>query len=285
MKKSKKNHKVESPNKLPSVWTLIKQTWFETSTFWRPLGLIILVYAFFYFVFVLGLSFSSSLQESLLLPDNRFGEALYVIFGAFGSGGFGYTSQSDSSTLIQFLLFIIASLAFVWTLRKLQGLKQIQVRDAYYLGSSTLIPALFVTIFLILTMVPMIIGTSLFATAVQLSPSGLEIIIITIITSLLVFLSTLLFFMFWPAFYIISLPQTRPIKALRSALKVTKKRRLAIIRKALSWLFICLILMFLILLPFGLFLPAAVTYLVFTMLFILFGLSHIYFYNLYRSLL
>jgi hypothetical protein len=283
-KKTAKKAKVNLP-KLPSVWVLIKKTLFEVTTFWRPLLGIIIIYAILYFILVLGLNLSTAWQDQILLSNSTVGDAFSVIFGAFSSGGLSSASSSDTTTIMQYLLFILASMAFIWTLRKLQGLKQIKWRDAYYQGTSALVPTVIVFLILALTLVPAIIGSSLLATALQLSTVGAEVAVVSAITGALLFVSILLFAMYWPAFYIISLPQTRPLQALRSAAKITKNRRLAIIRKAIVWLIICLVLAFILLIPIAIIAPAIVGYCVFIGLFLLFGFSHIYFYNLYRSLL
>ena len=154
--------------KLPSVWFLVKKTWFEASTFWRPLVGVTIVYVVLYFSLVLGLNLSSSWQDELLLSDSGFGGSLSVIFGAFYATGLGSSTSSDSTTLVQIMLIIMASMAFIWTLRKLQGLKQIKWRDAYYQGTSAFIPTILVSIVLILMLIPAIVGSSLLATALQL---------------------------------------------------------------------------------------------------------------------
>lgn len=283
-KSSKKNsHKTIA--KLPTVWSLVKKTWFECTTFWRPLLGIVAIYMVLYIIFVLGFKLSTAWQDNLIYADNMWGDAINLIFGAFSSGGFSTVSQTESATLMQFILFLIASLAFIWTLRNLQALKQIKLRDAYYLGTARLIPTLLVAIILILTLLPAVIGSIVLATALQLSVYGLELLLVSLLSGVMLLLSLLLFIMFWPAFYIASLPQTRPIQALKSALKITKKRRLAILRNTVAWSLICLFAMLIILMPFAIFLPTIVAYLVFILLFVVFGFSHVYLYNLYRSLL
>lgn len=287
-KKSAKKANKRAPiklAKLPSAWALTKKAWFEVSTFWRPLLGITVVYAILYFILVLGLNLSTTWQYDLAFPASSWGEAFNLIFGAFSTGGFDSATASDLTIVMQFLLFILASMAVIWTLRKLQGLKQIKWRDAYYQGSSALVPTIIVALVLVLMLVPAIIGSSLLATAIQLSATGLEIFVVSLITGVLLLISLLLFVMFWPAFYIASLPQTRPVQALRSALKVTKKRRLAILRKIVAWGVICLVIMLAVLIPLAMFVPSVISYLVFVLLFVLFGFSHVYLYNLYRSLL
>jgi hypothetical protein len=285
-KKSTKAKKpIKKPTKspkLPSVWALTKKTWFEVSTFWRPLLGVTIIFAVLYFALVLGLNLSSSWQDELVLSGNG---AFSLVFGALYSSGLGSSVSSDSTTLVQILLIVLASMAFVWTLRKLQGLKQIKWRDAYYQGTAAFIPTILVCVVLVLSLIPAIISSSLLATALQFSPPVAEIIIIGAVTALLLFLSVMLFTMWWPAFYIVSLPQTRPFQALKSAKKVTKRRRLAIFRKSIAWLIICLVVAFILLLPVAIVIPAVVGYCAFALLFVLFGFSHVYLYNLYRSLL
>lgn len=283
-KKAVKKTKAKLP-KLPSAWELTKKTWFDVSTFWRPLLGITIVYGVLYFILILGLNLSTTWQYELIAPESTWGEAFSLIFGAFSTGGFDSAIASDLTIVMQFLLFILASMAIIWALRKLQSLKQIKWRDAYYQGSAALIPTVLVALVLVLTLIPAIIGSSLLATAVQLSATALEVFIVSLITGMLLLISLLLFVMFWPGFYIISLPQTRPIQALRSALKVTKRRRLAILRKIVLWIILCLVIMLVILIPLAMFISSAVSYLVFVLLFVLFGFSHVYLYNLYRSLL
>ncbi len=283
-KKVNNKEKVKLP-KLPSTWALTKKTWFEVSTFWRPLLGVTIIFAILYFALVLGLNLSTSWQDELTLADSQIGGVFGLAFGALYSSGLGSSVSSDSTTLIQILLIVLASMAFVWTLRKLQGLKQIKWRDAYYQGTAAFIPTILVCVVLTLVLIPAIISSSLLSTALQLGPSASEITIIGAITVLLLLLSASLFIMYWPAFYIVSLPQTRPIQALRSARKVTKRRRLAILRKSIMWLIICIVMVLILLLPIAIIIPAIVSYWAFALLFVLFGFSHVYFYNLYRSLL
>jgi hypothetical protein len=283
--KSTKNKKSTKPSKLPSSWALTKKTWFEISTFWRPLLGVSMVYAVLYFILVMGLSFSTSVQESAITGTSKVGDAFSSVFSVFGSSSLSGNGGSDTTVLVQFILFLVASMAFVWTMRKLQALKKIKMRDAYYKGTATLIPTILVSFILVATLLPVVGGSSLLATALQNGGTGTEIAIVTIISGLMLLFSCYLFAMFWPAFYIVSLPDTKPFQALRSSMKVTKKRRFAIIRKALVIDILMILLMFVVLIPIALVLPSLIPVVSFLLLFIIFGIMHSYLYTLYRSLL
>jgi hypothetical protein len=270
--------------KLPSSWALTKKTWFEVSTFWRPLLGISMVYAVLYFILVMGLSFSTSVQESSIYGTSKVGDAFSSVFAVFSTGSLTGNSGSDATILVQFILFLVASMAFVWSLRKLQALKKIKMRDAYYKGTATLIPTIIVSFILVATLLPVVGGSSLLATALQNGGTGTEIAIVTAISGVLLLLSCYLFAMFWPAFYIVSLPDTKPFQALRSSMKVTKKRRFAIIRKAIVIDILMVLLIFFVLLPIALVLPSLIPVISFLLLFVIFGIMHIYLYTLYRSL-
>lgn len=271
------------PAKVISVFVLLKKTWLELSVFWRPLGGIAVVYAVLYFVFVMGLSVTNTLKMQIDSSGGRVSQAAFAIIDSITNTYTG--AESDATVLVQMLLFIVATLAVVWALRKLQALKSITIRDAYYHGPSTLIPVLLVSGALLLMLLPAILGSNILAIVLQTGSVGSEIIAVGIITGLLLFSSVYLLSMYWPAFYIASLPNMRPIQALRSARDVTKKRRLSIMRKLLALALLIVLFLLTVLFPFGLIAPAVVPYIVYVAMFTVFIFSQVYLYELYRSLL
>jgi len=281
-KKDNKTPKAQ-PTKVPSIMALIKRSWLEVSTFWRPLLGITAMYAVLYFVFVMGLSVSDVLQSQIDTSTSRMSQATAAIIDAFSTTYGG--GQSDATALLQMLLFVIASLAFVWALRKLQALKAITIRDAFYQGSAQIIPVLLVSIVLMFTLLPAVLGSSVLAVVLQTGGAQVEVLIITTIAIALLFVSALLFTMFWPAYYIASLPQTRPMQALKSALAVTKKRRLSIMRKLIFLGLMVIVAVMLLVLPFALLVPASAPYILYVILFVIFMYCQVYLYELYRSLL
>jgi hypothetical protein len=176
-------------------------------------------------------------------------------------------------------------LAFIWSLRKLQGLKKIKVKEAYYLGNEALVPAIIVSVLLILTLIPALIGSSVLSVTLHSASGSVEIAVVSLIALIFLFISLYLFVMFWPAFYIVTLPKTFPLEALKSAVRVTKKRRLILIRNMFLWFMFLFFVMFAILLLSALLWEALVPIVAFVLLFVSFGLSHVYLYMLYRELL
>lgn len=270
--------------KLPSVWALLKTTFLECKETWRSLIGVVIVYGVLYFVFVLGLSFSSVSNGAS--SSSRISESVKSVFSVFNStSSMSGSNQSNATVLMQFLLFLIASMALIWTLRKLQNSKGIKIRDAYYQGTSGLLPTVLVTCALILTLLPAVAGSAVLSLGLQSGNSGAEVLVSSVISILLLLGSLYLFVMFWPAFYIASLPQTRPIQALKSAAKVTKKHRFNILANFIFLLIIGFGIMFVILLVLALTVSKIVPEGAFLLLLILFGFAHVYLYNLYRSLL
>ncbi|MFO0882500.1 MAG: hypothetical protein U0491_03570 [Candidatus Saccharimonadales bacterium] len=279
----KQPERSEQSLKVVKLRTLLKQSWLELSTFWRQLLGITAVYAFLYFVFVMGLSITASFQNTIDTTASRFVQASSA-FGDALANLYGGT-QSDATVLVQVLLFLMASLAIIWALRKLQALKKITIRDAYYQGNAQLLPVLLVSIMLVLTLLPAVLGSGLLSIALQAGGTGVEIILIGAISLLLLFCSAFLFTMLWPSFYIASLPKMRPIQSVRSAMVLTKKRRLAIMRKLLFLVLISLLFLFVVMIPLALIAPVSAPYVAFAVLFLIFLYGQIYLYELYRSLL
>lgn len=278
--KSKKNIK-----KLPSFWNLMKFSYSDVRKFWRPLASVLAVYGVLYFIFVMGFSLSLSWQQSLDLTGSKISQAASSVFSVFGSGALSGGAQSDAITLIQFLLFLIASLALVWSIRRLHSNKPVKIHDAYYGGNVSLVPTILVSFVLILTLLPAIVGSGIFATAAQYSPSSTEITIVGLIAGVSLLISLYFLSMIWPAFYIVSLPPTRPWQAIKSAAQITKKHRFAILRKIIYFAVFSFIALFIILFPGALLLAQIVPALAFMFLIVLFGFGHIYFYSLYKGLL
>ena len=210
---STKSKSAKAVVKLPSIWQLHKKSFFEYLTFWRSFVGILIVYAVLYFILVLGFSFSSNIQSSGA-NSSSLSRAFNAVFSVFSSSS-SSNAQSSATVLLQFLLFVVASMAFVWALRKLQALKKIKIRDAYYQGTSALIPTILVIIVLMLTLLPAIGGSAVLSVALQTATTGAEISIVSLIAGLLLILSIYLFAMLWPSFYIVSLPATRPFGALK----------------------------------------------------------------------
>jgi hypothetical protein len=285
MPKKTKKTTSQAKNQLPSAWMLTKNAIKDASVFWRSLIGILIVYAILYFVLVMGFSLSFSWQQELALSGSKVSNALSSVFSVFGSSALNGGTGSDATVLIQFLLFLLASLAFIWALRRLQALKDVKITDAYYIGSATLVQTLIVTVVLLAALVPLAIGSGLLSVSLQAGASSGEIAIVSLIAGILLLVSFYFLAMLWPAFYIATLPGSKPWASLKSAAAITKKRRFNILRKIIFFATLTFLSLFVIIFLIALIAAAIVPIAVFLLLIILFGLTHTYLYSLYRSLL
>lgn len=287
--KARKSAKAETAKNAKVIKTvrlrdLLKQSWLELSTFWRQLAGITLVYAGLYLLLVMGFSIAANFQSTVSNSgDSRLAQASTALTDTFIIlfGG----SQSDATTLVQSLLFVIGTLALVWALRKLQALKKITIRDAFYQGNAQLLPVVLVSVLLLLTAVPALLGSTLFSIGLQAGGNAVELIAIGAVSVALLFLSAYLFTKYWPSFYIASLPKMRPLQALKSASALTKGRRLSILRKLLFLTILIITLFLLVMIPFALSFASLVPYGMFVLYFVLYLYVQVYLYELYRSLL
>lgn len=277
-KKIKKNAEL-------SLRALSLKVWIDISAFWKTLIGVIAVYAIINFIFVASFSIipsneslQSEIETYLGSSSGKFMDSIVIV----GVSVVNFTSPSN--TLMQIVLFLLASMAFVWTLRKLRGLQKITIRQSYYEGPANVVPLVLVVVVLLLMLTPSAFASSILTVALPIVNSGLEKLIIYIIGILLLLLTLWMLSIWWPAFYISMLPGTKPIASLRAAAKLTKGRRMRLFLKVLL-IFISLVALFiLVVVPVSLIFQRAVPLTVYIIMFVIFGLAHMYLFNMYRSL-
>lgn len=276
---------------LPSSFKLISQVSAVFRAHWRTLLGIVLVYLVLNIIFASGLSNLGSAVNTIKADFNNssgqphtFAKALSGFGALVASSG---SSGSSSASLLQSGLFVIESLVIIWSLRQLMAAKAVTVKEAYYQSSYPLIPFILVLLVIILQLLPVSIG-ALIVSAVQTSAVANSVIISVLSWLIFIALAGWSLFMLSSsifAAYIVTLPDTRPIEALKSARSLVKYRRLALIPKIAFLPLFILAVMAVLVIPvilFASFLVAPVFYGL-SMLSILF--VHSYLYSLYRSLL
>lgn len=295
-KKSTKPNKINQANKITKVTektakqpkkqisfvSITKKTWLELSAFWRPLVSVTAVYAILYFIFVMSFSLNNNVKELLGTTTGKLPQAFAVILDTTFNSYSG--TQSDATTLIQMLLFLASTLAVLWSLRRLQNLQKVNVLEAFYEGPARIVPVIVVSLLLMLTFIPSLFGTTILGYVVASSASILEYVIAVGVSLLLIFSSLFLFVMYWPAFYIVTLPELRPLKAMNAARRVTKGYRLSILRKFVLLGILCFLLFLGVMLPIALLLPAIVPYVLYFVIFGIFLIVQVFLFELYRSL-
>lgn len=285
--KAKKNVKAKQP--LPGSFRLSWRVALIFRQHWRTLGGIVLVYLLLNIIFASGIS-NASTAFSTIKDDLQAsgGYNLWHAAGGFASlvGSAGASGSSTGSTL-QSVLFVIESLVIIWTLRHLLSGQQMPVKQAYYRSMTPLIPFLLVIFVIIIQLLPVTIGATVFAaiatsvfpgTAVASVFSAIAFILLAG-WSLYMVCSSIF------ALYIVTLPDMQPRQALRSARDLVSYRRLAVIRKVLFLPIFVLIVMGLVVVPLIIFASAIVpaVFYILSMLAILF--IHTYLYSLYRGML
>jgi hypothetical protein len=276
------------PLKLPSVYMLCKKSvtiiWDNKKVFFG----ICLIYGILNLILVQGLAGNSNIANlKSELQQNFFGSlgSSVVIYGELlGSAGNGSTNTAGA---YQIILFVLASLAIIWSLRQIIAGHTIRVRDSFYQGMSQLIPFILVMALLFIQLVPVIVGAALSGLALGsgIAVSGLEKVI---------FIAIFILFAIWTfyllasttfAVYIVTLPDMTPLKALRSAKKLVKKHRLLLIRKILGLPFVLIVVSAAIMLPIIILITGLAQWIFFILTTLVLLCAHTYLYNLYRELL
>lgn len=229
-----KRIKPASIKPLPSIFVLVKQTllhiWQHKLTF----GGILLVYVVLSLLFVKALT--SSVDVTTL--RNQYAEVLglsgVVLNGALVADVTSSGASSDIGSLYQTIIVLITILASIWLFRQTSASdKTLQIREPFYQGMTPLIPFLMILFVVGLQLLPMIGGISLFSTVQNngLAVTALETVLWALIAICLAMLTFYLLSSSLFALIIVTLPEMRPMTALRSARKLVAFRRFEVMRK------------------------------------------------------
>lgn len=285
-RRTRKAEAQQSHNKITGSFRLFRDALSLLRQYWKLLGGIILIY------FVLSLILVGASTNITTLRDNlvetspapgQLGISLILFTELIGSGG----SSSESGSVYQAVLAIVVSLAVIWALRQLLAGHKVTIRDSFYKGMYPFVPTLLVLLVIGLQLLPMMIGSFLYNV---MFVGGIAVTIIEQALSAVVIFLLVLLSLYWVtsslfAFYVATLPDMRPMRALRSARELVRFRRWTIMRKLLFLPLALLIVGAVITVPL-LWIWAPMAQWVF-MLLAMAGLvfAHIYVYSLYRELL
>jgi hypothetical protein len=286
-----KPRRLKQAVRLPNVWQLTKAA---AQTFWRHRRLfvgIILVYGLLNLVLVQGLATGTdvgSLKSELSrvfhghLGSLASGLSIFVVL----IGGAG-NSSSPTGGAYQLFLALIASLAIIWALRQVLAGAQFRIRDAYYRGMYPLVPFILVLLVIGLQLLPLLIGSLLYGIV---SSNGIAVYFIEKLIWLLIYAALALWSLYMIsssifALYIVTLPDMTPLKALRSAKELVRRRRWTVLRKILWLPLLLLIVAAVIMLPIIIWLTPLAQWVFFLLTMFALAAVHIYLYTLYRELL
>jgi hypothetical protein len=266
------------PNVIRLVRTALSIIWRHKKSFAGITGIYIALSLFF-------VGFIGSGLDVAAIRDG-FGSRLIgggVAYVQLLAGG----TSSESGSVYQLVLFIIASLVVIWALRQAHAGQSFGIREAYYKGLYPIAPCIVIIFVMILQLLPMIFGLTIYQLVVAngIAAGAIEniiwaiLLLATMLTSLFFITSSL------QAFYIATLPDMTPWPALKAARKLVKGRRWTVARKVLFLPLLLLIATGLLLLPVIIVAPAIAPFALQIIGPILIVVSHSYLYGLYRELM
>lgn len=252
---------------------------------------IVLVYLLLTIILVKGLGLDNNLIELKAALEETFtggtGKLLtgLTVFSVLvGTTG---TADSEVASTYQSMLLIVVSLALIWALRQASAMNKVGVRDAFYKGMYPLIPFLLIMIVIGLQLIPLLIGSTLYGIvdANGLAVNAGEKLVWFLLLGLFAVLSLYMVSSSLFALYIVTLPDVRPMQALRSARELVRYRRWAVMRKVLFLPAILLIISVFIMVPLILFVTPIAEWMFFVLTMFSLALVHSYMYVFYRKLL
>lgn len=269
---------------LPNVVQLTRQT---GRLLWVQRGMlsgITLVYGLLSLLLVRGLGAGVDVAQLRDQLSNQVAGSFAAYVQLLGNTA---DSANPSAGSYQLILFIIATLALVWGLRRVMAGERVSVKNAYYRGMHPLIPFVLVVLVIALQLLPALIGMSVYQLVVLtgIAATTFEVVLWGFGALALALLSMYLVVPSIMALYIVTLPGMTPILALRTARRLVKGRRWTVLRKMLFLPVVALLAAGIVMVPFILIVPAVAGWLLFALSFVGVATGHVYFYNLYQRLL
>ncbi len=275
------------PKKISGSFRLLADSLSTIRQHWKLFSGMMLVYLVLSLLLVGGLGGEinvAELRDDMAAELGKFAASLTIFSQLLGSAG---SAGTEVGSAYQAIIIVVVSLAVIWSLRQLMAGEKIGLRDAFYKGMYPLVPFILVLMIIGLQLLPLAIGGFLFNVIIsgQFAVNALEVILWSLPVILLSLISVYFICSSIFALYIVTLPDVRPMAALRSARKLVRGRRFGIIRKLIFLLAAFVLLAGLLAVPVIMFVPAATI-----ILFILLGafgfvFAHVYIYSLYRELL
>jgi hypothetical protein len=281
----------KQPACLPNVWQLTKTAW---RILWQHKKLFIgitLIYGLLNLILVQGLASNTdvtSLKNTLNQAYTGHLGSVVSSLSAFAvlvsSAGNG---SSQTAGAYQLFLGLVTSLAVIWTLRQVLARKSVRIRDAYYQGMYPLVPFILVLVIVGLQLIPLLVGSGLYSLVIT---NGIAVHVIEKILFAAAFAALAALSLYWVssslfALYIVTLPDMTPLKALRSARELVRRRRWMVLRKLLCLPVILLMVAAVIMVPIIILLTPLAQWVFFLLTMFALVAIHTYMYTLYRELL
>lgn len=197
------------------------------------------------------------------------------------------TVQSEAVPVYQSILFVLISLAIIWTLRQTHAGKKVGLREAFYKSTHPLVPFVLILLVITLQLLPLVAANflSVFVLGSGLAVTALEKVLWLLLIGLLISLTLYMIASSVLALYVVTLPDITPMKALRSARELVRGRRWTVIRKLLFLGLVSLLVTVGLILPLIMYATWAAEGVFYALTMAAPVLLHSYMYTLYRELL
>lgn len=287
LRRQKKEKPPRPTRKLTGSFRLFMDSTSLLRQHWKLFGGITLVYFVLNMVLVGGLSGQYSVSELKQTFTQEFGRwsSSLALFGLLVSST--GSSGSESGAVYQTVVILLVSMATIWSLRQVLAGERVSVKDAFYKGMYPIVPLVLVLLFVCLLFIPAVIAGFLFNVIIS---GGLAVnvweyvlwfgLIIMLLAWTLYMLVTRIF-----AIYIVTLPDMKPMAAIKASKKLVLYRRWSLIRKLLFLPFALVVLGAVIILPLIMFAPVVVQWVFVLLSMFALVFAHTYTYSLYKELL
>lgn len=297
--KSFRLHKPIKPDKykkLPSSWRLFKDSFKTIFRNWRNVFIFLFIYGVIYYLFVRATSSTlgiADMKETFkLILEDSFGVVLtsVAIFSVMISNA--NIANSEISTIYQFLILVIFSLAFIRMLRVIHSSSPPKklVKESFYNGMSQFVQFFLVLLIISIEFIPFILASTIanivLSSEFIIGPLAISLLCLA---AALALLSLYLISGSVSALYIVTLPGIDPIKAVLSSHELLALHRWSVVRKFVFLLIYLVIFNALIFIPLIIFVPVnymiAIEVLYYLSFIFSFAVTHTYLYTLYKNLL
>ena len=258
---------------------------------WPQFSVIYLIYVVISFVLVRGVSLNTNESQlkavvgGLSRSTSAQASAVTNAFSLFINSSGNTTSPSAGT--YQLFILLIFSLVIIWALRMVSSGKKLRVSDAFYKSLYPLIPILLVVLLIGIELIPLLLGAYVYSVVLTdklfnnlFEEIGLIVVCVGMALVSLYFITSSIF-----ALYIVTLPDMRPMIALRSAKRLVKSRRLIVMRKVLFLPLALIVIGGVIVIPSTILSTLAGEIIFFLYISLCLFVSHSYLYTLYREML
>lgn len=269
---------------LVSVWRLTKQSAVLVWTYKKVLGGIAAIYVLLDLLLAQG--FASGIDVMALHKQlgGHLTGGLRAYMQLLGSAS---SSASDAAGLYQSFLFVMVTLALIWTLRHIWGGQRTSIRDAYYKGMGPLVPFILLMLLMGLQLLPLLAGTIVYGIVTQ---NGIAATSLEALAWLIgVFALGVLSLYWWTAslfsLFIVTLPDMAPLQAHKLARKLVHGRRWLVARKMLFLPFVLVLAAGVIMVPIIIVVPAVAPFVLSLLAGAAITIAAVYLYTMYRGLM